>query len=169
MKIKVFHLKKNNKLLSTNHLRKILKLKNKFWNFGLESQMNWYLKNVKKDDLHIMGFLKNKKKLCSYTLLRKRNLIYRNKKKNFFYLDTFISEKQNNNIFNLMKFIKKCIGKKICILICEKKFEKLYYFFNFKKLNKKRFNLVDHSLGKKILMIYNNENFKSKINIYINK
>ena len=169
MNKKVFHIKKKNSQLTNENLKKILKFKNKVWKFGLKTQMQWFLKNVKKNDVHVIGFLKENKKICSYTLLRKRCLIHGNKKKQYLYLDTFISDNKNINAFKLMKFNKKCIGKKICILICEKKFQKLYSFLGFKKFSKSSFSLMDHSLKKKVLMGFNIHKAQSKIKIYLNK
>lgn len=169
MKNKIFHLKKKASQLSNNEINKILKFKNKVWKFGIKSQIQWYKNNVYKDDINIIGLLKENKKICSYTLLRKRSFFLKNKKKPYFYLDTFISDNLNINAFSLMKFNKKCIGKKICFLICEKKFEKLYTFFGFKKILKKNFEIMDHQIKKKLLMGYNIKRFNSKLRIYLNK
>ena len=123
MKIKV--LKKNK--ISNSLKIEICKLKKTFWSYSLRSHKEWFEKNVKKDDIHILLF--KEKKLIGYNLLRKRNyhLVLKKKiKKNFYYFDTLIVKKE---------FRKKNLSKKILdqslslsrkanlplILICKKK------------------------------------------------
>ena len=56
--------------------------------YGIKSNLLWFKKNVKNNDLNII--LKFNNSLIGYTLLRKRTYFSKNKRKKFFYLDTII-------------------------------------------------------------------------------
>ena len=58
----------NLKKLSKREIYEICKLKNSFWRYGLKNNLEWFKKNVFKDDLHII--LKLNKKIIGYNLLR---------------------------------------------------------------------------------------------------
>ena len=77
--------------LSYKEINTICKLKNSTWNFGIKSNLQWFKKNVKNNDLNII--LKLGKSTIGYTLLRKRTYLNKNKRKHFFYLDTIIIAK----------------------------------------------------------------------------
>ena len=66
--------------LKKKNILSICKLKNDYWKYGLRSNLNWFKKNIKTNDIHNLLFID--KKLIGYTLLRKRKAIIKNKKKN---------------------------------------------------------------------------------------
>tara|TARA_Y100000992_G_C21140183_1_gene430987 strand:- start:328 stop:588 length:261 start_codon:yes stop_codon:yes gene_type:complete len=63
--------------LKNNQIKEICVLKNQQWKFGIKSQIKWFKKNIKKNDIHNLFYLKSK--LIGYTVLRKRT--YKIKKK----------------------------------------------------------------------------------------
>ncbi len=63
--------------LSKKNILKICKLKNENWRYGVNSNLNWFKKNIKKNDIHNLFFLN--KRLIGYTLLRKRIAIIKKK------------------------------------------------------------------------------------------
>lgn len=173
MKIKVLRKNKINNSLKTE----ICKLKKTFWNYSLKSHKEWFKKNVRKNDIHILLF--NEKQLVGYNLLRKRNYYLELKKrikKNYYYFDTLIVKK---------KFRKKNLSKKILdrslsfsrktnlplILICKKKHVNFYKKFSFQLLKKNNFKFMDHKF-KFNSMIYskkiNKHLISNKIHIYLN-
>ena len=98
------------KSLETKKLKKkeillICKLKNTEWKYGVKSQLIWFKKNIKTNDIHNMVFLG--KNLIGYNLLRKRSFLINRKKKNYLYFDTLIV---------LKKYRKMKISKLICQL-----------------------------------------------------
>jgi len=125
----------------------LCKLKKTFWNYSLKSHVEWFSKNVKKNDINI--FLFNKDSLIGYNLLRKRNyyLIENKIKKNpFLFLDTLIIKKE----FRKKNLSKKIMNKNIdisrksnlpLILICKKQHINFYKKFKFKLLKKITFNI----------------------------
>lgn len=82
MKIKILKKEKIKKKLKID----LCKLKKTFWNYSLKSHVEWFNKNVKKNDINI--FLLDKENLIGYNLLRKRNyhLIRDKIKKNVFFI-----------------------------------------------------------------------------------
>jgi hypothetical protein len=108
MKIRVLKKDKIEEKLKIN----LCKLKKTFWNYSLKSHVEWFSKNVKKNDINI--FLFNKDSLIGYNLLRKRNyyLIENKIKKNpILFLDTLIIKKE----FRKKKLSKKIMNKNIDI------------------------------------------------------
>ena len=132
----------NLKVYTTNQINKknlyqIYKLKNYHWKFSLEAQEKWFLKNIKKNDIHIVLF-KNKK-IIGYNCLRK----YKIKLLNFYLFDTLVI--QNNYrgkgysslIMHMScKILKR---KKLeAILFCNSNLVKFYEKFGWeKKINRK--------------------------------
>ena len=55
-------------------------------------QLDWFRKNIKKNDLHNLLFYN--KKLIGYNVLKKRTLYINKIKKNYFLLDTLIIDKK---------------------------------------------------------------------------
>jgi len=154
----------------------LCKLKKTFWNYSLKSHVEWFNKNVKKNDINILLF--NKESLIGYNLLRKRKLFFKKgkiKKIFFFYFDTLIIQKD----FRGKKLSKKILNKSIdisrkynfpLILICKKQYINFYKKFRFKLLNKKNFEYMDHKFNS-YSMIYAKRNMKyiisNKIQIYL--
>ena len=172
MKIRVLKKDKIEEKLKIN----LCKLKKTFWNYSLKSHVEWFSKNVKKNDINI--FLFNKDSLIGYNLLRKRNyyLIENKIKKNpFLFLDTLIIKKE----FRKKNLSKKIMNKNIdisrksnlpLILICKKQHIDFYKKFRFKLLKKNNLQYMDHKFNSHS-MIYAKKNTKhlisNKIQIYL--
>ena len=96
------------KLISKNLMMQICRLKDTHWKKGISSQLKFYKKNCKQNDINNLMY--HKKKLIGYTLLRKRNYFIDNSKKNCLYFDTLIIDKKFRNSgfsYFLMNFNKK--------------------------------------------------------------
>ncbi len=145
--IKLQVLSKQTLELKLTEIKEICNLKNTHWNYGIKSNLIWFKKNVKKKDIHNM--LYTNKKLIGYTLLRNRTFELGKIKKKYLYFDTLIINKKFRKTklsrilmnFNNQIILKK---RKISFLICEKKMIEFYKYFNWKRINKKRFLLRDH-------------------------
>ena len=145
------------KLLSKIIIVKICKLKNSHWKKGIASQIKFFKKNCKPNDINnLLYFNKN---LMGYTLLRRRKFYEGFKKKNYFYFDTLIINKKFRDLrlsVFLMNFNNHIIKKNNLnsFLVCEKKLINFYKKFNWKLENKKKIQIND--LGKnKNVMSYN--------------
>ena len=76
------------KLLPKVIIVKICKLKNSHWKKGINSQIKFFKKNCKPNDINnLLYFNKN---LIGYMLLRRRKFYEGFKKKNYFLSDTLI-------------------------------------------------------------------------------
>jgi hypothetical protein len=166
-------LKKKTNELSKNEIRKICKLKNTEWKFGLRSNLNWFKKFTQRNDIHSLLFIKSN--LVGYTLLRNRTFYLEKVKKKYFYFDTLIIKKKFRKIKLskiLMNFNKKIIikSKKISFLICLNKMVKYYKKFGWKTLNKKKFTIKDHNFSSNGLC-FNNKYFNKnkKYSFYLYK
>ncbi len=173
MKIKILKKEKIKKKLKID----LCKLKKTFWNYSLKSHVEWFNKNVEKNDINIL--LLNKENLIGYNLLRKRNYHLigdKIKKKSFFYFDTLIVKKE----FRKKNLSKKILNKSTSIsrksnlpliLICKKQHISFYKKFNFKLLKKNNIKFMDHKFNL-YAMIYAKKNVKylisNKIQIYLN-
>ena len=73
--------------LRNDEIKKICKLKNTFWKYGLRENFKWFKRNVHKEDTHII--LEYKKKIIGYNLLRLRKFLVSKKKKIIFILIPF--------------------------------------------------------------------------------
>ena len=81
------------KKLTKGEIKLICKLKDKQWKFGIKSQINWFKKNIKPNDIHNLFYIRSK--LAGYTLLRKRTCYIGNKKiSKYLLFDTLILEKK---------------------------------------------------------------------------
>ena len=160
----------NLKQLKKKDILSICKLKNEQWKYGLKSNLRWFKKNIKKNDIHNLLFLN--KKLIGYTLLRKRKAVIKKKNKvkiiNYLYFDTLIIKKnfRKKSYSKILMNInsKKIIKKKLhSFLICSKKATNYYKKFGWTILDQKKFNLMDHK-SSKIGMTFNKKyklkNFK---------
>jgi len=162
--------------LSKKNILDICKLKNEHWRYGLISNLKWFKKNIKKNDIHNLLFLKQE--LIGYTLLRKRIAFTKykqiTKKINYLYFDTLIIKKKfrKKNYGNiLMEFNSKIINKKKAhsFLICSSRTINYYRKFKWTNLDKKEFKLMDHK-SSLTGMVFNFETKlrKNKIFYYIN-
>ena len=117
------------KNLSEKNIEDICILKDTHWKFGIESQLNYFKKNIKPNDIHNCYSLSNK--LIGYTLLKIQTSTIEKKKISFLHFDTLIVDKNFHN---------KQLGKKLMIynnkkiqelryaslLICEKNMKNFY-------------------------------------------
>ena len=140
--------------LNKKTIYSICKLKDSQWKYGLESQLSWYSKNVKPDDLHNMLFINNE--LIGYTLLRKRTIkLFQNNKiflKKYLLFDTLIIDTKNrkqNLGSNLMDFNSKIIltQKLSSFLICNDDLVKFYEKYNWVILKNDLFQVMDHKFS----------------------
>ena len=161
------------KRLKKKNIFEICKLKNTQWKYGLKSQINWFNQNIKDNDIHNLAYLK--KDLVGYGLLRKRNFFLKKKKYDYLYYDTLIVSKKyrklniGDQISNLtIKTIKKL--KIHSMLICQKKIVSFHKKFNWKVMNKKKIQIIDHKFPKRFSIMCFNQIKKIKdnnINYYI--
>ena len=143
-------LSKKTKLLKQDQIFQICKLKNTHWKYGLNSNLEWFKKHVKSEDVHNLLYYKSK--LIGYTLLRLRTLNTTKSKNKFFYFDTLIIDRKFKKlkISNyLMNFNNEIIFKnnKISFLICENKLVKYYEKFGWKLMQNKSFLIVGHDFN----------------------
>ena len=157
---------KKTKQLKKKEIHNILKLKNSYWNYGFKSNLEWFKKNVKGNDVHNLIYYNSK--LIGYTLLRIRSYYLGKQKKKYFYFDTLIIDKKYRKkgiSFFLMKLNNQVIKKnnKISFLICENQTIKFYKKFGWKVMPKKAFLIADK---KSVLtgmyfniQVFNNKNY----------
>ena len=153
--------------LRNDEIKKICKLKNTFWKYGLRENFKWFKRNVHKEDTHII--LEYKKKIIGYNLLRLRKFLVSKKKKNYFYFDTLLIHKKfrNKKLSNLILEFNNRIFKKKKIhgfLICKKGIQPLYKKYGWKRLDYDKFLIKEKKYKKNsfIGMINNYKNFTSK-------
>tara|TARA_Y100001958_G_scaffold114627_1_gene81763 strand:+ start:59 stop:574 length:516 start_codon:yes stop_codon:yes gene_type:complete len=161
--------------LTKEEINQIIKLKNSHWNFGLKSQIEWFKKriNIKKKDIHI--FIKNKKNIIGYVQLGYRKFNIKKNSQKYLLFRTLIISKRFRKKFlskKIMDRVVKIINSKkiICFLTCQKYLVKFYNEYNWKKLKKSEFKILDHH-NRLIGMINNpyREKIKKKIIFYYNK
>jgi hypothetical protein len=166
------------KSLNTDQLKKkeiieICILKNTFWKFGLDSNILWFKKNIKKTDVHNLLYLKSE--LAGYTLLRNRSVFLNNSKQKYLYFDTLIIKKKfrNRKLSKiLMNFNNDIIvsKKKHSILMCNNKLISFYKKFYWRVVNKKMITISDHKFSDYIIMNFNAVKIKYiKTKYYLNK
>ena len=150
------------KYLTKIIILKICELKNSHWKKGINSQINFFKKNCKPNDVNnLLYFNKN---LIGYTLLRKRKFYENFKIKNYFYFDTLIINKRFRDLrlsVFLMIFNNYIIKRNNfnSFLICEKKLIKFYKKFNWKLENKKKIKINNLKKNKNVMSY----NYKKKI------
>jgi len=159
--------------LKKKQINEICLLKDKEWKFGIKSQMNWFDRNIKRDDIHNLLYINTK--LIGYTLLRKRFCKFNNiaKKKIYLLFDTLVIDKKfrkNNYSTLLMNFNNKIIKKKrfFFFLICKKKLVNFYIKNGWKKLNKNKIKIIDYKFTT-FGMIFNNNKIYKKYFFNLNK
>ena len=160
--------------LKNNQIKSICLLKNKQWKFGMKSQMKWYRKNIKKNDIHNLFYIKSK--LVGYTLLRKRTYEIRslNKRRNYLFFDTLIIDKKyrGKKLSNLlMSFNNTIINQSgyFSFLICKKELVSFYKKNKWIKLNDKNIKVVDHLFSTNGMIFNKKVVNKKKHFFYINK
>jgi hypothetical protein len=156
--------------LSKKQIKTICVLKNQQWRQGIKSQISWYKKNIKRNDIHNLLYINNK--LKGYTLLRKRTCNINKVKKESKYLlfDTIIIDKKcrGKKLSNLiMSFNNSIIEQSgyFSFLICNKKFVNFYKKFSWIKLKTNSIVLKDHQFSGHG-MVYNKKNSKLTKNYF---
>ena len=141
------------KNLSDEIFGKICVLKNTYWNYGISSQIDFFDKNIKKQDLHVCLF--NHSNLIGYVSLKERKYKLKRKKKyyKFYLFDSLIVKKklQNKKLSTLL--IKKCheiIEEKkfLSVLVCHKRLEKYYINCKWNTINNNQYTFKDYYLRK---------------------
>ena len=160
--------------LKVNQIKSICMLKNKQWKFGIKSQLEWFKKNIKKNDIHNLFYIKSK--LIGYTLLRKRACRIDGTQKKIKYLlfDTIILDKsfRNKKLSNVMMIFNNLVIKKskyFSFLICKKKLINFYKKNQWNVLNKNKIQIIDAKFSV-TGMVFNKKNYNSfKYNFFFNK
>ena len=177
-KIKFNLISVKTKNLKKNQILSICKLKNSYWYWTIPKQLQWFKKNVKKEDINNMMMFKNR--LIGYTLLRKRIAYVNNKPLKYILFDSFVLDKRIRNKGygkNLILFNNKILNriKKHSFLICTKKTISFYSKHDWKVLPRNRFKIMDHKPAwfktKKSIngMIYNlDKKIKKRLYYYFN-
>ena len=155
-------------LKNSSEIRKICKLKNKEWNYGIQSQIKWFKKTVTPKDVNII--LKIKNRVVGYLLLRSRTFEHKKDKKikgKYFFFDSYIVEKKYRGKgfgLKLMNTAKKLILQKdyFSILTSNKKHD-LFYIKQGWKFTKK-IRILDH-LDKWPILIFNKK-YNKVLDIY---
>ncbi len=157
---------KESRRLSIKEIKSICKLKDSKWKFGVRSQINWFKKNIKSNDIHNLFFIDSK--LIGYTLLRKRGFTINNNRKKLKYLlfDSLIIDRnfRKKKLSNLQMLFNNTIIKKLRLfsfLVCEKRIIKFYKKFGWKEMNNKNFVIKDH-LFLTHGMTFNKKTFKNR-------
>ena len=83
---------KKTRKLSKSEILEICKLKEEQWKYGVKSQIDYFNKNIKKNDIHNLFFINTK--LAGYTLLRKRSCLIGKIKNKYFLFDALIIKKK---------------------------------------------------------------------------
>ena len=156
--------------LKTAEIKRICQLKSTEWPFEIEKQYDWFNKQIKKKDIHIL--LIKKKNLIGYTCLRYKNFFSKKKKISFLLFDTHIIKKSLRNkglgkilITKAIRIIKK--KNIISLLFCGQNHLKYYRKYNWNIINKKKY-LCNKNYKKKYLMYIGKKFlFKKKITIKI--
>ena len=160
--------------LSNVQIKLICKLKDQEWKFGIKSQINWFKKNIKKDDIHNLFYIQSK--LIGYTLLRVRtckiNQI-RNIKK-YLLFDTLILEKKfrkKKNSYLMMNFNNTIIEQKkyFSFLICKNELLNFYKKFGWKKIKNKNVIIENYSSSDNFLIYNEVKSLNKKYYLYVNK
>ena len=168
----------NYRLISLNTLKlnkdkiiQIIKLKNSQWSYGINSQLEWFKNNVKKNDIH--NLLYSKSKLIGYTLLRKRSFNNTNQfKKKYILFDTLIIHKdyRNKKLSELLMIFNNTIIREtglFSFLICKNDLVNFYKKYDWIKIKKKNIKVVDHPFFANG-MLFNTNKIK-KYYFYVNK
>lgn len=153
--LKLYSIKRSD--LSENQIRSICYLKESFWKYGIKSQLAWFKKNVRPNDINNLVYRDNE--IIGYTLLRNFKVQIKEQNKNktisYIWFDTLILKKKfrgQNLSKKLMLLNSRVIKKKKCVsfLFCKKKLVNFYknyrwYIFDKKKMRnkyKKNHNLL---------------------------
>ena len=157
--------------LNINKIIQISNLNDSQWRFGINSQIEWFKKNIKKNDIHNLLYLKSK--LIGYTLLRRRSFNNNNKlKKRYLLFDTLVIHKdyRNKKLSNLLMIFNNTIIREtrlFSFLICNNDLVDFYKKYDWIKLNKKNIKVLDHPFSTNG-MLFNTNKIKN-YSFYIKK
>ncbi len=147
------------KNLNKKLIEQIIVLKNTHWKYNLKSQLEFFNKNIKNEDLHNVLIIN--KKIIGYTLLRSEKIKLKKLKKKYFLFDTLIlnkSYRKSGLAVILMNFNNYIIKKykRSAILVCDKKVRSFYTKFGWKQTTKKNKLFINLNLNKpKLYFSYN--------------
>ena len=157
--------------LNKNKIIQISNLKDSQWRYGINSQIEWFKKNIKKNDIHNLLYLKSK--LIGYTLLRRRSFNNNNKlKKMYLLFDSLVVHKdyRNKKLSSLLMIFNNTIIREtrlFSFLICKNDLVDFYKKYDWIKLNKKNIKVLDHPFSTNGMLF--NTNKVKKYNFYIKK
>jgi len=163
-------LSKKTSQLSKKEINSICLLKDTEWRFGIKSQLNWFNKNIKSLDVHNMLIIDNE--LVGYTLLRIRKVKSVSVTKYLLFDTLIISKKfRKKKLSNLIMIFNNEIIKqsnKLSFLICNDELIGYYQKYEWTKLNKNKFKIMDHQFNSNGMIFNNYRKFKY-LNFYMNK
>jgi len=138
--------------LKKRQIFEIVKLKDSHWKTGANEQLEWFRKNIKKNDIHNIIYLNGK--MIGYNCLRNRKFKINKSYKSYLLFDTIVIHKRfRSKRFGkkLMKLNNRIINKKkkISILLCTSLKVNFYKKNNWKILNLKKKILVPFNCKKK--------------------
>lgn len=134
--------KKLTQQLSEQEIILICKLKKKYWKYSLKSHIDWFKKNILKNDFHFFLQIDTIKMYCC---LRDRKFLLNKRKFSFYYLDTLCSVKISRyRVLNFLDFIMTSTKLKPTLTLCSKDHLNLYKLFGFKI--KKNLNYINHDV-----------------------
>lgn len=151
--------------LNKREIYKICELKNTEWNYGIKSQISWFKKKIKSQDVHNLLWINNK--LCGYTCLRKRICLIKKKKQKYLLFDTLVIDKNTRKkglgnllmIFNNNIIIQK---KSFSFLVCKSKTLDFYKKNNWIKMLKNDYKIIENSYKNQHGHIFNYRYKKNK-------
>ena len=163
-KMEYLLLSKQTKKLHKDQIIQICKLKNIHYKYGFKSNLNWFKKYVKKEDIHNLIYYNSK--LIGYTLLRIRTFYLGKIKNKYLYFDTLVIDKKFRDrkiSYLLMHFNNQIIlkKKKISFLVCLNAVVKYYKKFGWETMRKNIFSIKDHNFNSNG-MCFNNRNLNNK-------
>ena len=134
--------------LTKKQIDLICKLKDQKWRYGKKSQKKWFIKNIKRNDIHNLLYFRSK--MIGYTLLRKRTYSSGQAKiSKYLLFDTLIinqkyrAKKLSSLMMNFNNIVIKNSGY-FSFLVCKKELINFYKKYDWKKLDNKKFILKDH-------------------------
>ncbi len=156
------------KKLNKKNIKQICEIKNIHWKYGLKSQMNFFKKNIKNNDIHNMIFMDNK--LIAYTALRNSNLIFNKIKIKYLRFDTLVIDKnyRGKGIAKIIMILNNKIiklKKKPALLTCKRNMIQFYSKYSWRTIKKNKIKVKNYK--NKNFMIFN-KNFRSNSIFYLN-
>jgi predicted GNAT family N-acyltransferase len=160
--------------LTKKQIKEICKLKNQQWRYRLQSHINYFKENIKRDDIHNLFYINTK--LIGYTLLRERtfNLNKVSKSSKYLLFDTLIIDKKyrgkklSHLIMNFNNTTIKQV-KYFSFLMCKKELINFYKKFGWVKLQRNNIDFKDFEFSS-YGMIYNQRNHgNKKYHFYVNR